>query len=169
MDRERAARLLGTAAMTGSERVISQPPDARAALAAALLSVDDDDPGILNEIAIDDGAVGPIAAAILAAMPDWHLCRNVSDNPTRPADAAPDAERLRAALGRVLLRLDGLNGLLAAYRVDGRPRESTLRLLDQTENAEAEARAALAPEAPRPKRKRTDWSDVVVDEGDEAP
>ena len=45
-----------------------KPQEPRAALARALNLVDENDPGVLNDIAIDEEAAGPIADAILAAL-----------------------------------------------------------------------------------------------------
>jgi hypothetical protein len=75
----------------------------KAALAEALLSIKDDDPGILNEIAIDDRAAHPIAAAILGDRAVfWPTGKDEYRELVRQREAeALAAERARIVAGSV--------------------------------------------------------------------
>jgi hypothetical protein len=86
-------------------------------LAAALIAVDDEYPGVLNNVSIDDGAAGPVADAILAALAE----RGMTIAPTSQAEAGAALERLTPTEGHVAIFIDpGPKYRAVVYDPDGR-------------------------------------------------
>ena len=128
---------------TISERVVSDTPildpirkpttDAIVALAAALPNVPSVK-GLTVRLGRFNGAYWDrFASEVLAAMPGWRLL---------PADAVPDAERLRDIVARVPATAKALQYVNPNVREDAYNK-------GVQDLADAIARAALAPETPR--------------------